>query len=214
MTGWAAVGSEDHRYIQPVDWQRDMTKTVLQMPDPEWAGYPQAISDTGFVAGYLDDGGSHPPGCHLWTPWGRGIDIDVGNYCVAHGVDDLARVVGEHQFDGGVHGFLWKAGRMHDLGTLGGSPSIAYAINLRGQVVGAPFTAGNERHAFLWHGGKMTDIGNWEDFYDSIAWAINARGEIVDWASRRGQDNRAVRFDHGRVVPLEDEVESLGECIC
>jgi probable HAF family extracellular repeat protein len=41
-----------------------------------------------------------------------------------------------------------------DLGTLGGSRSVAYSINARGQVVGDSGTAAGAQHAFLWEAGS------------------------------------------------------------
>ena len=48
-----------------------------------------------------------------------------------------------------------------DLGTLGGTSSVAAAVNARGQVVGDSATAGDvEGHAFSWtEAGGMIDLG-------------------------------------------------------
>jgi len=47
-----------------------------------------------------------------------------------------------------------------DLGTLGGSSSIARSINARGQVVGESDTAAGLQRAFLWEAGTgMQDLG-------------------------------------------------------
>jgi len=47
-----------------------------------------------------------------------------------------------------------------DLGTLGGTYSIAYGINNSGWVSGFSTLPGDtEVHAFLWHDGVMTDLG-------------------------------------------------------
>ncbi len=46
-----------------------------------------------------------------------------------------------------------------DLGTLGGSFSIAFDINNAGRVSGAATLPGENQHAFAWERGHMTDLG-------------------------------------------------------
>ena len=58
------------------------------------------------------------------------------------------------------HAFLYSGSTMTDLGTLGGTNSVAYGINASGQVVGYAHTTGNAAaHAFLYSGSTMTDLG-------------------------------------------------------
>jgi len=46
---------------------------------------------------------------------------------------------------------LWKSGSMTDLGTLGGTHSIAVAVNRIGQIAGGSYMAGDcTCHAVLW----------------------------------------------------------------
>jgi probable HAF family extracellular repeat protein len=53
-------------------------------------------------------------------------------------VEPVGQVVGLSDTGSEVHAFLWERGAMIDLGTLpGGTKSVAYAVNNRGQVVGA-----------------------------------------------------------------------------
>ncbi len=73
--------------------------------------------------------------------------------------------------------FLWRSGKMVDLGTLGGHYSQAIAINNRGQVIGmsADKTSSVDL-AFLWDNGRIIDLGAGEFF---IANAINDHGQVV-----------------------------------
>jgi probable HAF family extracellular repeat protein len=71
------------------------------------------------------------------------IDLGAG---AAYDINDHGQVVGQS----GDHAFVWEDGVMIDLGTLGGTYSIAYAINRSGQVVSSSTTASGEYHAVLW----------------------------------------------------------------
>ena len=64
------------------------------------------------------------------------------------------------------------------LGTLGGSQSLAQAINNSGQIVGRGTTIDNKNHAILWDGATVTDLGTLGGQY-SNARAINDSGLIV-----------------------------------
>jgi probable HAF family extracellular repeat protein len=57
------------------------------------------------------------------------------------------------------HAFLWRDGKMIDLGTLGGPNSTTVAINDADHVAGTADTADGKQHAFLWRDGVMKDLG-------------------------------------------------------
>jgi probable HAF family extracellular repeat protein len=83
-----------------------------------------------------------------------------------------------------VTGNLCQAGGsfcLQDLGTLGGSNSLANMLNDTGQIVGwSHHTAGNaEPHAFLWKSaGGMQDLGTLGGT-ESFAYGINETGQII-----------------------------------
>lgn len=67
-----------------------------------------------------------------------------------------------------------------DLGTMGGTHSMAYGINNAGQVVGHTYDANWAiRHGFLWRNGTMTDLGTLFGGKYSRANAINNAGQVV-----------------------------------
>jgi probable HAF family extracellular repeat protein len=81
------------------------------------------------------------------------------------------------------HPFLYSAGSLTDLGTLGGIDSAANAINSSGQIVGTSELAGSQVvHAFLYSEGTLTDLGTLGGpLRDALSDArgINASGQIV-----------------------------------
>jgi probable HAF family extracellular repeat protein len=89
--------------------------------------------------------------------------------------------------------FFWEAGKMLDIGTLGGTFGISTGMNSRGQVIGQSNMAGDQTsHAFLWDKKEgLKDLGILPGYPFSQADWINDAGEIVgdSWA---GTVNSAV----------------------
>lgn len=81
------------------------------------------------------------------------------------------------------HPFLWKDGKMRDLGTIGGTqtPDMG-SLNERGQVTGAMTLADEQKsHAFLWEGKKLIDLGTFGGDH-SNANGLNNAGEVTGYA--------------------------------
>jgi probable HAF family extracellular repeat protein len=133
--------------------------------------------------------------CHAFLS-NRGTMIDLGTLggdnsaAESKGINDAGEVVGVAETStvdpttGGLtfHAFLWRRGRMIDLGTQGGaSYSDAYAINNRGQVAAVSFTGTTSAPAsvaYVWQDGRTTPLGNLGGSW-TIPHQINDRGQVV-----------------------------------
>jgi len=152
-----------------------------------------AISDSGHVVGWSDvpsplDPFIHTTHAFLWSPVTQ-VMHDVGSlsgpagWSFATAVNDSGQVVGYSSVTGdsaATHAFLWTAGRMQDLGTLGGRLSVATGVNDNGQVVGWSTNARGETRGFLWsESGGMADLGAVSAGWFSDQPSINGNGQII-----------------------------------
>jgi probable HAF family extracellular repeat protein len=114
------------------------------------------------------------PRCGLWGS-------------VPKAIDDRGDVVGFTQTNVGAgRAFLWRNGKLVDLGTLGGRSSEALAVADDGTVVGTtdtrlvPWTAEQapRPRPFVWHAGRMTELP--VDYPSpSQATAITPSGSVI-----------------------------------
>jgi len=66
-----------------------------------------------------------------------------------------------------------------DLGTLGGTRSVAFSVNNKGWVDGSSTLPGDQnQHAFLWANGLMTDLNTLGGPNSSATFPLNEQGEV------------------------------------
>lgn len=96
----------------------------------------------------------------------------------------------------------YPAWTITEIGTLGGTGSIANGINNSGQVVGRANTTGNAAaHAFLWSNGLMQDLGTLGGY--SEATSINNEGKVVGTSSYADQSaTHAFLWNNGVIQDL------------
>lgn len=107
---------------------------------------------------------------------------DEGQEMAAWGLNGRGEVVGAKGLSSPSMAFVHRQGTLTELGTLGGSSSVAAGINDNGQIVGSSSTAGDsESHAFAYQNGAMIDLGTLGGLY-SAAVGINASGQITGYS--------------------------------
>lgn len=149
-----------------------------------------------------------------------------GFYTGGRGINDAGHVVGVTGPWGGnwYHAFYWadsnrdsvfQSSEMMVLGTLGGSHSIAYAINRADQVVGraylAPAPNGTQDvHAFVWQPGQaaVTDLNTLIDASSvsaGVSWVLTDAVDINDGGVILAHGRRSVTNPDGTVTTQQQQ---------
>ena len=172
----AATGCADTANLDP----------NLSTQNPYFAGDPYIQHSYSSINGVRTRLQELPGGSNTCTQWINDSGLIVG----ASDAGELDPLTGLQQ----VRAVMWdRSGTAHDLGTLGGNGSVAWAINNAGQVTGNALNdisddfngnmdygmvAATQTHAFLWQHGVMKDLGTLGG-PDSGPYAINERGQVV-----------------------------------
>jgi probable HAF family extracellular repeat protein len=89
-----------------------------------------------------------------------------------------------------------------DLGTLGGSQSLAFGINNRVQLAGLSLLSGDSGlRAYLWENGRMNDLGTLGG-PNSYGFYVNSLGKVVGWADVDQNARHAFLWQSGRMTDL------------
>jgi probable HAF family extracellular repeat protein len=133
------------------------------------------VTDLGTLGGYWSVGGGINRSGHV-----AGVSLDAG---------------------GGARAFLWRDGRMEDLGSLGGPfNSSVRGINDHDEIIGT-IEKPTGPMAFVWRDGRMIELGTLGGS-TSIPLDINNAGQIVGVSDDPGQIYTAFLWQDGRMTDL------------
>src|SRR5947207_10591748 len=100
--------------------------------------------------------------------------VDLGAAVHPTGINAAGTVTGSV----GTRAFVYSAGTMTDLGTLGGTVSIGQAINASGWVTGYSTRADGSYRAFVWSAGTMVELPTLGAPYGA-GYALNDLGQVA-----------------------------------
>ena len=210
IVGFMAGGPTYHGFL----WDGVTVHDLGPAPDESRA---EAINDAAEIAGSWLESATGVERAVIWSPGLvmtelPGLGFPHGNF--AYAFANAPVIAGQSTYPGGERrASLWLDGTLLDLGTLGGTNSIARdAIALTWPdpagtgiyvVGGAEFPgSGVDRRAFLWHKGTMFDLGTLPGWFASEAYAMNSALQVVGfaWSDPGGVNEHAVLWDSSGVI--------------
>ena len=188
-------------------WQGGRLTALAPGGGDSWAA---AINERGQVVGWRGNDIGYGRGRAFM--WQNGRLRLLGalpgrSYSWAHALNERGEVVGEsYSVDDAQDGvpvrtraFLWRGGRLIDLGALPGHrESSALAINERGEVLGSSWRSAFDPvgRGFLRRAGKLVDLGALRPV------ALNDRGQVIANTGPERDAARAVLWQNGRRILL------------
>lgn len=148
-----------------------------------------AVNADGIIVGSAD---LPTPGTQIFmnhaVVWRGGKIFDLGllpggRWAIATAINRKGDIVGLAASGPDTHAFLYRDGRLQDLGTPGDTPVAARAIGESGEIVGTFAVNDRIRHAFLWKNGEISDLNR--SLPKGLGWtliqgdSVNSRGQIA-----------------------------------
>jgi probable HAF family extracellular repeat protein len=163
----------------------------------------RGVAAAGLAAAALV-GATIAPATATGTAAGRVI-VDLGtlggNENSPQDLNKRGQVVGTStDAEGRYWAYLWDNGAIRNITPAGPTWSSGLDINERGEAVGYA-VVGQLAQAFLWSGGHSTLLPSLAGGR-TVAEAINDRGQVVGYSTDGAGANRAVLWEHGRVIDL------------
>lgn len=129
--------------------------------------------------------------------------INTNGYSVATAVNAGGQVTGAagSTNSNSSEVFLYSAGSLTNLGTLGGTSGIGNAINRLGQVAGYSQNSAGTYRGFITRGDTLVDIGDLGGGA-AVAYGINDKGQVVGSAVTGSGDNHPFLYTNGKMTDL------------
>jgi len=188
-------------------WQNGKMTDLGALPGDKHSS-ADAINNRGQIIGVSGTASQAPHGNKVVVCiWQNGtptkIPIDLNEPYVVD-MNDAGDVLGASMKEDQLNAFVYRNGKIVELGTLGGKYSEPNAINAKGEIVGNAETDRHEYHAFLYREGKMLDLRTLGGS-KSEAHGINRSGQIVGRSAIRPGDEdtmHAFLYGNGQMIDL------------
>jgi probable HAF family extracellular repeat protein len=201
--------------LRAVLWRNGRIIDLGTLPEGGYESWANAVNSKGEVVGWATNtvadpnsmtagiGNAQQTRAFLWQ---KGSMRDLGTLgtgtdAIAQFIDERGQVFGWSYtgaqgsgscaggaFPMAVDSFIWDDEHgMRDLGTFGGTCTLALAVSQDGSVVGLSSNEQELSRAFVWKKGSMQDLGGSIGGQQATATAINESGQIVGFATLAGE---------------------------